>query len=175
MSRSPPSPFFERMLNRRGLLALALLALTAVLGTFASRVRPDFSIEMAFPTFDRSRIDYERYKRDFPLDDAGGGGGRGRRSVHAGRSASRGGTGRWAVAHPGVVDTQGPEHDPGSVAGRRCPAHGKLFPKPISARMSSRVAKQTALTDPLFAWNLAPDGRATIIRVTLTREQGAQR
>ena len=70
MTQPSPPGVFDRMLANRGLLFLFLLGLTLVLGWFASRVRPDISIEMAFPTFDRSRTDYERYKKDFPLDDA---------------------------------------------------------------------------------------------------------
>ncbi len=173
MSHSPPSLFFERMLNRRGLLALALLALTAVLGTFASRVRPDFSIEMAFPTFDRSRIDYERYKRDFPLDDA--------QSVVVVEAAdlfTPAGLRRVAALEdglsriPGVVDTQGLSTIQDLSLDGDALRMEKLFPKPDLSPDELSRRKQTALTDPLFAWNLAPpDGRATIIRVTLTREQ----
>src|SRR4051795_12728352 len=33
-------------------------------------VQPDYSIEMIFPRFDRSRVDYDRFKKDFPFEDA---------------------------------------------------------------------------------------------------------
>ena len=61
---------FDRMLGAPAVAVTVVLLFTAVLGAFAARVRVDYSIEMAFPRFDQSRLDYERYRQDFPLDDA---------------------------------------------------------------------------------------------------------
>src|SRR4029079_7895154 len=61
---------FDRLLRWRGAALAGLLLFTAVLGVFAARVRPDYSIEMAFPRFDQSRVYYERFKKDFPFEDA---------------------------------------------------------------------------------------------------------
>lgn len=173
---SPPTPaarFFARMLAQRGLLFLALLALTALFGTFASRVRPDFSIEMAFPTFDRSRTDYERYKLDFPLDDA-----QAVVIIEADDLFSPAGLRRVTALEdalarlPGVVDTQGLSTIQDLSLDGEALRMDKLFPRPDLPSEELQKRRQIATSDPLFAWNLAPpDGRATLLRVTLTREQ----
>ena len=61
---------FDSMLARRWWALLAVLVFTAGLGAFATRVKPDFRVEMLFPDHDQRRIDYERYKKAFPLEDA---------------------------------------------------------------------------------------------------------
>src|SRR3954468_13457041 len=61
---------FRSMLSHRLLAALGVVLLTGVLGVYAARVQPDYSIEMIFPRFDRSRVDYDRFKKDFPFEDA---------------------------------------------------------------------------------------------------------
>lgn len=165
--------FFDRMLQRRSLLLLFVVVVTGILGTFASRVRPDFSIEMAFPTFDRSRVDYERYKKDFPLDDA-----QAVVIIEAADLFTPIGLRRVAALEdalsriPGVVDTQGLTTVQDLTLDGEALRMEKLFPKPELPPEELARRRQTAVTDPLFAWNLAPpDGRAAIIRVTLTREQ----
>ncbi len=172
---SHPSSFalFDRMLRHRGLLGLFLIALTAILGTFASRVRPDFSIEMAFPTFDRSRTDYERYKKEFPFDDA-----QAVVVVEANDLFTPAGLRRVAALEdalariPGVVDTQGLSTIQDLSLDGEALRMERLFPRPDLPEAELARRKHVALSDPLFAWNLAPpDGRATLVRVTLTREQ----
>lgn len=173
MTQSSPPGVFDRMLSQRILLSLFLLAITGVLGAFASRVRPDFSIEMAFPTFDRSRTDYERYKRDFPLDDA-----QAVVVIEANDLFTPAGLRRVAALEdalariPGVVDTQGLSTIQDLSLDGEALRMEKLFPQPDLPPAELARRRQTAVSDPLFAWNLAPpDGRASIVRVTLTREQ----
>src|SRR5579884_3254244 len=65
-----PVSIFDRMLARRWLTVAGILAFTALWGFFAARVKPDYSIEMLFPTFHKSRVEYEHFKKDFPFEDA---------------------------------------------------------------------------------------------------------
>lgn len=172
MNRSGPS-FFDHALRRRGLLLAFVLLLTAVLGAFGGRVRPDFSIEMAFPTFDKSRLDYERYKKDFPLDDA-----QALVIAEAPDLFTEPGLRRIAALEeslariPGVIDTQGPTTVQDLTLDGEALRMDKIFPKPDLPPKELAERRKTATTDPLFAYNLSPpDGRAVIVRVTLTREQ----
>jgi predicted RND superfamily exporter protein len=169
------SRFFHNLLQQRKVLLLFVLALTGVLSVFAGRVRPDFSIEMAFPTFDKSRVDYERYKKDFPLDDA-----QAVVVVEAPDLFSEAGLRRIAAMEdalgriPGVIDTQGLTTVQDLTLDGESLRMGKLFPRPDLPADELAKRRQTAVSDPLFAWNLAPpDGRATLIMVTLTRAQAA--
>ena len=62
---------FELQLRQRWPALVMLLLMTAgSLALTAAYVRPDFSVEYLFPERDRSRIDYDRYKLDFPYEDA---------------------------------------------------------------------------------------------------------
>src|SRR5512146_2555803 len=70
MSSHKHAPIFRALLSRRALAVAGILALSGVLGSFAAKVQPDYSIEMIFPRFDRSRVDYDRFKKDFPFEDA---------------------------------------------------------------------------------------------------------
>ena len=171
-SESAPG-FFDRMLHRRGFLFLFLVVITGIFGAFASRVRPDFSIEMAFPTFDRSRIDYERYKKDFPYDDA-----QAVVIVEAADLFTPAGLRRVAALEdalagiPGVLDTQGLTTTQDLTMEGETLRMEKLFPQAELSAAELARRRQIAVSDPLFAWNLAPpDGRATLVRVNLTREQ----
>lgn len=173
MTQPSPKGVFDRVLAQRGLLFLFLLGLTLVLGWFASRVRPDFSIEMAFPTFDRSRTDYERYKGDFPLDDA-----QAVVVIEADDLFTPAGLRRVAALEdalarlPGVVDTQGLSTILDLSLDGEALRMDKLFPRPDLPAAELARRRAIAVSDPLFAWNLAPpDGRATLVRVTLTRQQ----
>ena len=59
---------YERVVEKRVWVAIAIAILTAGLGFFAIKVKPDHSIELLFPTHDVSRVNYERYRKDFPLE-----------------------------------------------------------------------------------------------------------
>lgn len=170
---SKGSWFFDMLLRRRGLLLLFVVALTGILSAFAAKVRPDFSIEMAFPTFDKSRVDYERYKKDFPLDDA-----QAVVVVEAPDVFTEAGLRRIGALEdalgriPGVVDTQGLTTVQDLTLDGESLRMGKLFPRPDLPAEELAKRRQIAVADPLFSWNLAPpDGRAAIIQVTLTRAQ----
>ena len=133
MSHSQPkhAPIFRAMLSRRAAAVAGVLALTAVLGAFAARVKPDYSIEMIFPRFDRSRVDYDRFKKDFPFEDA-------HAivvveapdSVHARGPASRGRAGEGPRGDPRRRRHRGADHGQGRGGRRRRPALGEAVPQP---------------------------------------------
>jgi predicted RND superfamily exporter protein len=167
----PWTPRFRGLIERRWSTLAALLALSVVLGAFAGRVKPDYSIEMIFPRFDRSRVDYDRFKKDFPFEDA-----HAIIVVEAPDLFTPAGLGRVAALEqalgeiPGVVDTQGLTTTHDVVADGDDIRSEKLFPSTNLPADELARRRATATIDPLFAWNLAtPDGSATTIRVTLTR------
>ncbi len=167
-----PRSLFHRMLTRRWPAVAFVLALTAGLSVFAAKVKPDYSIEMFFPTFDQRRTDYERYKKDFPFEDA-----RAILVVEAPDLFTEAGIARIKAIEAdfgkleGVVDSQGLTTMT-DVAGDELDMRmDKIVPDgPLDADALATI-RTRATTDPLFRWTLAPpDGRATTIRVTLTRE-----
>ncbi len=166
---------FGRALERRGVWALTLLALTVGAAGLATRVRVDFSVEQAFPRFDASRLDYERFKQDFPFDDA-----RALVAVEAPDVFSAEGLARIQALErdlaelPGVVDTRGLSTVKDVVLEGDAIRMERLFPRgDVSVEELAR-RRSTATTDPLFAWNLAPpDGHATLIEVTLDTRRAA--
>jgi len=167
--RSHKPNLFDRMLARRWWALLAVLALTAGLGVFAGRVKPDFRVEMLFPDHDQRRVDYERYKKAFPLEDA-----RALVIVEAPDLFTPAGLARIAALEtelaklPGVSDTEGLTTVNDVVGDDIELRPDKLFPRPDLP--PDQLAKQRAIAtgDPLFKWTLAtPDGKATSIRVTL--------
>jgi predicted RND superfamily exporter protein len=160
------------LLRRRGATALALVLITCALGAFAARVKPDYSIEHCFPTFDQSRVDYERFKRDFPFEDA-----RALVLVQADDLYSQDGLKRIAALEAdlsrvsGVLDTQS------IVSVKDLTSDGinlrmdRLFPEGTVDAESLDRGKRTATTDPIFHHTLAaPDQKSTAISVTLTKE-----
>lgn len=166
----------RRLLERRGLLALLVVALTGGLGFFAARVKPDHSIELLFPTFDKSRVDYDRYRKDFPLDDA-----HALVVLEAPDLFSPQGIARVAALEDdlgriaGVLSTDGLTTTSDVVAEDEGIKMERIFPRPDLPPEEIAARRKTATSDPLFAWNLAPpDGSATTIRVTLTREHAAK-
>jgi len=167
---------FEKMLRRRRLTVALILAFTAGMGALASRVHPDFSVEMAFPSFDRSRVDYERFKRDFPFEDA-----RAILAVEAPDLFTPAGLHRLAALEddlqhiPNVIDTRGLTTAKDVVADGDGIKMDKLFPKLDAPPDELARGRATATTDPLYAWNLAPpDGRATLIEITLSKEAASR-
>jgi predicted RND superfamily exporter protein len=169
-------PKLLRFFEHRWLLAVVTVVLTAVLGVFAGKVRPDYSIEQIFPTFDRSRVDYERFKKDFPFEDA-----HAVVVVEAPDLFTPAGLARIAaleadLSHiPGVVDTQSLASVRDVTSDGDTLTMEKLFPSTNLPAEELAKRRATATTDPLFRWNLAtPDGRATTLLVTLTREVAAK-
>ena len=166
---------FDRMLGAPAVAVTAVLLFTAVLGAFATRVRVDYSIEMAFPRFDQSRLDYERYRHDFPLDDAVA-----LVVVEAPDLFTPDGLRRiGALEHDlaaieGVVDTWGLTSARDVVSDGDTIRTDLLAPTPDLPPDALDRVRRTATADPLFAWTLAPpDGRATTIQVTLSREHAS--
>lgn len=149
---------------------VAVLVLSGIASIFAARVRPDYSIEMAFPRFDQSRVDYERFKRDFPFDDATA-----LVVVEAPDIFSPAGLRRIGALEQdlarieGVVDTQGLTTVRDIVSDGATIQTELLVPTfDLSEQEIARV-RNTVTHSPLFVWNIAPpDARATTIQVTLS-------
>jgi predicted RND superfamily exporter protein len=167
---------FSAMLQRRRWAIGFVLLLTGVLGAFAVRVRPDYSIEMLFPTFDHSRRDYERFKKDFPFEDA-----HALVVVEAPDLFTPAGLAREQALEqdlariPGVIDTEGLTSVKDIVADGDAIRTDRVFPRIDAPAAELARGRRVATSDPLFAWNLAPpDGRATTIRVTLTKEHASK-
>ncbi len=167
---------FDRLLRWRGAALAGLLLFTAALGVFAARVRPDYSIEMAFPRFDQSRVDYERFKKDFPFDDATA-----LVVVEASDIYTGAGLRRIAALESdlarisGVVDTQGLTTVRDIVSDGATIRIEPLVPGPAVSPEEIEKIKRTIATSPLFVWKLgSPDGRATTIQVTLSPEYASK-
>jgi predicted RND superfamily exporter protein len=167
---------FDRMLSHRPLAVTLLLGFTGAMGAFASRVHPDFSVEMAFPSFDRSRVDYERFKHDFPFEDA-----RAILAVEANDLFTPAGLKRIAALEndlqhvPNVIDTRGLSTVKDVVADGDGIKMDKLFPSPDAPADELAHGRVTATSDPLYTWNVAPpDGHATIIEITLSKEAASR-
>jgi predicted RND superfamily exporter protein len=170
------TPPVSRALEKRWVLALVSLLLTVGLGLAAASVKPDYSIEHFFPTFDQSRVDYERFKQDFPFEDA-----HAFVIVDAPDLFTRAGLRRIEALErdlgkvAGVTDTLGPS----SVLDLVDDAEGlrmeKVFggDEPTDAQIAH--GKERLLGDPMFRGAMiANDGRAVNIVVTLTREVASQ-
>jgi predicted RND superfamily exporter protein len=164
------------MLRRRGVTALALVLLTGVFAVRAASVKPDYSVEHFFPTFDQSRVDYERFKRDFPFEDA-----RAVVLVEANDIYRQSGLTRIAALEnelgkvAGVLDTQS------IVSVKDLSSDGlslrmeRLFPEGQFDAQTLAHGKDTATHDALFHHTLAtPDRSATAIAVTLSKEVAAK-
>jgi hypothetical protein len=178
-AESPPGRLarcFAALVAHRLVGILLVLGLTGGLGYFAAQVRPDYSIELLFPTFDRSRREYEHFKRLFPFEDA-----HALVVVEAADLFTPAGIRRVAALEeslariPGVLETQGLTTVRDLVEAGETIKMERLFPKADLPPEEIARRRATATTDPLFAWTLAhPDGHATTIRVTLTKEQAGK-
>jgi predicted RND superfamily exporter protein len=167
--------FFDRILRFRWAAVGLVLLATGLGAVFAARVRVDYSIEMAFPRFDESRMDYERYRLDFPLDDAVG-----LVVVEAGDLFTPAGLLRLAALEKDLAGIEGVVDTWGLTTARDVVKDGEgirtdlLVPQPDLDAGALERLRRTATTDPLFRWTLAPpDGRATTIQVTLSREHAS--
>jgi predicted RND superfamily exporter protein len=170
--------FFEALLTHRRLSIALILVFTAATGALAAaRVRPDFAVEMMFPERDRGKQDYDRYKRDFPYDDA-----HPVVMVEAPDIFTPEGLARIAAlekdlsAITGVVDTDGLTTVRDIVAeGDAGMKVAKLFPRLDLPQAEIDRRRVVATTDPLFRWSLCPpSGEATIIRVSMEPKYAAK-
>lgn len=160
--------------HRLATLGIAV-ALTGVLGAFASRVRPDYSVEHLFPVHDPARDVYDRFKSHFPYED-----GRAFVIVEAPDLFTKEGLARLArlehdlAAIPNVVDVEGPMSQNDIVPVDDWAQVERLFPSSDLSDEEIARRRRVATTDPLFSWNLAkPDGSAVTIRVTLSQKVAA--
>jgi len=166
---------FMALLQHRWLALAAVVAFSIPLMLAGARVRPDYSIEMAFPSHHESRVNYERYRRDFPLDDATA-----LVVVEAPDLFTPAGLKRLAALEAdlgrieGVIDTQG------LTTVRDIESDGftiytdLLVPSPDLEPAALAEVRRTATTEPLFVWTLArPDGQATTIQVTLSPDDAS--
>ncbi len=156
-------------LDRRAIPALGALALTVVLGAYASRVRPDFSVEQAFPVRDPVLEVYRRYKAAFPQDDA-----RALVIVEAPDIWTNAGLRRIDALERDLRRIDGVRRVEGPLSIKDVTAQGglvgleELIDGPEAPAAEIERARRRATGDPLFRWTLAPpDGRAVSIRVLL--------
>ncbi len=166
---------FQALLRRRRAAWLLLALLTAgALLLIATRLRADFAVEYFFPQHDPSKIDYDRYKQDFPYEDC-----RALVIVVAPDVFSREGLARLRRLEddlariPGVIDTDSLVTARDPVAGTSEDGEATITMEPLFPRddlPDPEIARrrEIATTDPLFRWFLTPpDGRSTTVRVTL--------
>ncbi len=169
--------FFEALLAHRLAAAIAIAAATAALGVFAARVRPDFSVENFFPVHDRAKAQYDRYRAEFPYDEA-----RAIVIVDAPDLWTPAGLARVAALErdlaqiPGVLYTEGLTTVRDIVAEEDDVVRtGPLFPRTDLPLEEIERRRAIAQGDPLFTWVLCPPtGTATTIRVTLSPETAAK-
>ncbi|BDG01286.1 efflux RND transporter permease subunit [Anaeromyxobacter oryzae] len=161
---------YARLVARPAPFAAAALALTAVLGVAAARVRPDFSLEQLFPIWDRQRAEYDRFKARFPGEDA-----RAVVIVEADDLFTPAGVARLAALEAdvgrvkGVTRVVGPASVEHGVRTPFGPARERLLSPELPAG-ELRLRAAAAREDRLLAWNVfAPDGRSVAILADLDR------
>lgn len=150
--------FFELLLRRRWLSLVLVLTLTGALSVFAARVKPDFSVEHYFPSGSPIEADYQRFKKDFPYEDA-----LALVVVEAEDLWTRGGLERLAALEedlaklPGVLDTDGLTTTLDVVAvGSDDLSVAPLFETLDLSQEDIEARRRTATTDPVFRWRLSP-------------------
>jgi predicted RND superfamily exporter protein len=149
---------FELMLQRRWVTVLLTAALTAVLAAYASRVKPDFAVEAFFPVESELRRDYERFKADFPYEDA-----LALVVVEASDLWTPQGLARIEAlekdlaAVPGTLDTDGltTTLDLRADGEDGLRVESLIESTDLSPEQIAEV-RELATTDPLFTWRLAP-------------------
>lgn len=164
---------FSRLLSDRLVAGVAaLLLLTGGLGAAGTRVKPDFGIELLFPSHVEARQDYDRFKESFPFEDA-----HALVLIEAPDLFTPAGLGRLQAleqdleALDQVEETQGLLTVEDVVDRDDTLTVEPLIPGPDADPAVLAKARERATTDPLFAWRIAPPtGDATTLRVTLTRE-----
>jgi predicted RND superfamily exporter protein len=154
--------FSRALLAHRASGLAAVLALTALLGAGAARVRPDFSLEQLFPVGDADRAAYDRFRGAFPGEDA-----RVVVLVTADDVLAPAGLARVAAleeglrALPGVERVLGPASLDHVAPGPFGPARERLLAPGLDpAELARRAAAAT--TDPLLGWNLFTPGGRTV-------------
>ncbi|MBL4847058.1 MAG: MMPL family transporter [Planctomycetes bacterium] len=166
-------PWFDHILEKRRLLAVAaVLGLTVVALIGAVQVRPDFGIELLFPTTDPARVDYDRFKEAFPHEDA-----HALVIVQAPDVFQVPVLERLEALEAELAKLEWVEETRGLLSvDDIVEIDDELTVEPLlkSPRVSPAElarARVKATSDPLFAWRIASaDGKSTTLRVTLTRE-----
>ncbi len=161
--------FFERLLARRGRLALGLLALGAVAVLGAARVPMDPSIERMHPLGDQAKTDFDRYRQAFPSQDS-----QVFILVEGPGVYSPGGLATLARleaalrALPHVVHVVGPASARG--------AGGPLFPEESRGEAAAlREALARARAEPLTRLLVHPTRELAVVQVSLHLGSGAAR
>jgi len=159
------------LLDKRARGIAFVVALTLAAFGALARLRVDLSIELFFPKKHESRLDYDRYRATFGLDDA-----KAIVVVEAPDLFTSEGLARVKAleeefrAMPEVVGVQGPSTAQDVTSDGASVSLKKLFRAEMSADELA-AAKATATTDPMFRYGLAhPDGRSVNVAVTLRRE-----
>jgi uncharacterized protein len=157
------------LLSHRWVGVLAVLGLTALLGTFATRVRPDYSVELLFPVWDPARQIYDRYKEAFPHEDT-----RAVVVVSGPDLFGRESLVRLRALEADLARVSGVEAVVGPLSARTVVLDGDevrlepLLPGPDVSERHLAYAREVLTTDRLFAWNVAaPDASAVSIGLRL--------
>lgn len=157
------------VVERRGVVLLGVLALTALLGSQAVKVRPDYSVELLFPVWDPARKVYDRFKAAFPHEDT-----RGVVVVTGTDLLGRESLGRIQALEQDLAKVTGVEEVAGPTSVRTVvlTADGvkleKLLPGPDVSQEQLEYGRKVLTTDPLFVWNVAtPDASSVSIGLRL--------
>jgi hypothetical protein len=155
---------------RHGKAVLALvLALTALLGSQAVKVRPDYSVELLFPIWDPARQVYDRFKAAFPHEDT-----RAVVVVTAPDVLAPTGLVRLAALERELARVPGVEEAVGPLSARTLVLAGDrvqlepLLPGPDVPPERLEYARKVLTSDPLYMWNVArPDASSASIVLRL--------
>jgi len=166
-------PFFDAFIGKRRLLAVALVVGITALGLAgAVQLRPDFGIELLFPTSDPARVDYDRFKEAFPHEDA-----HALVIVQAPDVFQVPVLERLDALERELAKLEWVEETQGLLSvDDVVEVEDELTVEPLLKSAQASPAELTrvrekATTDPLFVWRIASaDGKSTTLRVTLTRE-----
>lgn len=157
------------LLARPWSATLACVALVALAGALATGIRPDFSIELLFPSSDPARLAYDRFKEQFPLEDA-----HALVVVEAPDLFTPAGLRRLDALERELGALEGVARTEGLLSVDDVTAEGdliaieRLIPSLDLGPEALAEARRKATSDPLFVWRVSPPaGDATILRVTL--------
>lgn len=161
--------FVEAAFSRRRWVLAGLIALTGLLGYQATKVRPDYSVELLFPVWDPARQTWDRFKAAFPHEDT--------RAVVIAAAPdilTREGVRRLATLEAELGRVPDVEEVLGPTTVRTLTLAGdqvvleRLLPGPEVDDRRLDHARTLLTTDPLFAWNVAtPDASAVSIILRL--------
>jgi predicted RND superfamily exporter protein len=144
---------FAWLLSHRALGFTLVVGLTVLLGFFAQKVKPDYSVEHLFPVRTPSREAYDRFKRQFPSEDAV--------AVVVVEATD-------LFTPAGLSRIQSLERDLRTLPGVAEVIGPMSVPSPDLSSTDIERRRNSLTRDALYAWNIAkPDGKAVTIQAML--------